>query len=79
MACGQKLDAIHLRHPLIHQQKGDGIVALLQFGERFKSGLPGIRSQDAILLGIPAPQIPLDRAENFRIVIHSENRGFRHE
>ena len=67
---GQETHAIHLRHALIDQQQGHGIVTRLQLAQGVERHLPRVRAQHAIAVGIIAAQIALDGAQYFGIVIY---------
>ena len=66
---GEETDAVHLRHALVGQEQGHGIVAGLEFTQSVEGGASGIRAHDAITVGVPAAQIALDGSENLGIII----------
>jgi hypothetical protein len=72
----QELRAGHVRHALIDEKERDGRAAALQF----PGGLDRLRSrprgQDAVRLAVAVPQIPIDRVQDFRIIVDRENDGF---
>src|ERR1700682_5896585 len=75
---GEETDAVHLRHALIGEQQGDGIVAGLELAQRGQRGAAGIRAHYAVTVGIMAAEIALDSAQHLRIVVHRQHDRLGH-
>ena len=69
---GQETHAIHLRHALIGQQQGHGIVASLQLAQGVERDLPRVCAQHAITVCIIVAQIALDGTQHFGVIIYRQ-------
>ena len=75
---GEEGHAGHLGHALIDEEERDGFVALQQRVADFERGGAGIGANDAVMLRVMLTQVALDGAQDFRIVVNSEQNGLRH-
>jgi hypothetical protein len=67
---GEKDYAIHIRHALVGQEQGHRIVSGFEFAQRAEGRVAGIGAHHAVLLRVMAPQVALNRAQDFGIVIN---------
>ena len=74
----KKADAVHSGHALIRKKKGNGIVAGFEFAQRGYSGAARVGAHDAVAVPITAAQIPLDGAQDFRVVVDRKQDWFWH-
>ena len=68
----------HLRHPLIDQKQRHRIAPPLEPLQRLQGGRAGVSAQHSVVLGIPAAQVTLDRAQYFRVVVNRQQYGLCH-
>ena len=71
---GKEIHAVHLRHALVREQQGHGVVASFQFPQSGKAGASRICAHDAIAV----PQITFNGPQDFRVVIYRQQDWFWH-
>src|SRR5947207_143964 len=53
----QELDTGHLWHPLVDQEQGNRVTAIVDLPERVEGGCAGIRAQHAVLASVLSAQV----------------------
>ena len=69
----EQLEARHPRHPLVHEEEGNGRVARREFPSGVESLGGRARLHHAVVGAEMLPQIALDRAEDGGIVVDDED------
>ena len=75
----QKLRAGHVRHALIDQEQRDRRAAALQLARGVERLRRRLRGDDPVVLTVALPQIALDRAQHFVIVVDGQDDGLGHQ
>jgi hypothetical protein len=73
----QELDAVHLRHPVVGEDHRHQVAAQLQFAQRLKCRLAGLRAHDPVRGAVAASEVARDGAGDPRIVVHGHDDGAR--
>jgi hypothetical protein len=68
----KKVYASHFRHPLVNEEKRDGVLAFSQFFNSFESTLARFRPQNTVPVGITPSKITVNGAEYFRVVVNNQ-------
>ena len=70
--------AIHVRHPLVGQQKRNSIIAHLQALQQVERTFRGVAADHAVLSTVLRAQVAFDGPQNVGIVVHGKQNGLRH-
>jgi hypothetical protein len=63
---------------LVREEEGDGVVAEFEFAEGVDGFGAGGGAEDAVVGGVLAPEVAIDRAEDVEIVVDGEEGGLSH-
>src|SRR3984885_9364170 len=74
----QEFHSVHARHALIGKQQGHTVIANLQLLQKIERAFGRITSDDPIFSSVLRAKIALDRPQNIRVVIHTQQYWFRH-
>ncbi len=66
---GQKFDTGHVRHALVDDHQGHGVVAQLQLTQGLQCRGTRICAHDAVVFPVLAPQITLHRTQHHTVII----------
>ncbi len=65
----QELDAVHLRHAVIHQKQRHRLMTLVEPFEQIEGGLTRAGGEHAVVFSVVFAQVALDAFQHLRIVI----------
>ena len=74
----EKLDAAHLRHPLIHQEKGNWLIALLKLPHRLERLRASFGLHDAKAAAVFVTQVARHTPQDASVVVHRDQYRFYH-
>ena len=74
----KRLDAGHLRHPLVDRDQGDGPVAQGQLRQHLQCLLARGGTHDPVVAAVAAPQVTADGGGNLLVVVDGQDGGPRH-
>ncbi len=77
----EELDAVQPGHPVVGEDRGDGVAAELHLAQSVEGLLRILRAHDPVVLAVPAAQVPGDRPGDGRVVVdgHEDGPAFRHD
>jgi hypothetical protein len=74
----EELDTVHLRHPVVRQDRRYRLAAQHQLAQRVQGVGTGLGPDDPVLLPVVPAQVTSHRTTHPGIVVHGHQDGFGH-